>query len=636
MRFTSLAALSAAALIAAPLGLSSAGAAPPGPTSAGPGQTAGTPSGSFALSGAEAEDFQMPSDMVKIDSSSLPDGRTWVRYQQMVGKASVFGGQITELRDGSGVVSVVGAYFPDLEAKNAVRLSRAEAKSTAVAKVGARGDWSNQLRIDPRTARYFYAVESIRSAERPVRWIDAASGDVIKAYNAIHKGDGIGVKGDEKTFSTTSANGVYRLVSSDGRQLTCDLANQSGGTCTTMTDPDDSWVDNNRRLTSPSQAPGVDAHYYANVVDDFYAATFGRDSIDDKGMQIVSRVHYGRNYCNAFWNGQVMTYGDGDGRGCLALSGGLDVISHELTHGVTDHTSNLIYENQSGALNEAFSDMMGNTAEFYAQANELDPTVEPDWLIGEDVINATTTDPGFRNMGDPGAFDDPDHVVDLYTGTADGGGVHTNSGIPNHAYFLSVKGGQNRGCVATADRPATHTEDCDVTVPTVGLDRTAQIYYAGFTMLPEYANFCDARNSTIANAGADAAAVGLAWDAVGVHSSCTGGTPPPPPCEGGAETPESLPIESPHPYGNGGDCTWTFTNPTAGFTFHFTLLDLEKDYDYLYLRDGNGTVLESYTGTVKRPGFTSPCITTDTASLQLVTDPGVTAQGFTIDAVEPC
>ena len=572
----------------------------------------------------------MPSDMVQVATSSLPDGRTWVRYQQMVGQASVFGGQITELRDGSDTVSVVGAYFPGLEGKNAVRLSRADARAAAVAKVGPRGDWSNELRIDPRSGRYFYQVESIRSGQRPVRWIDSATGDVVKAYNAIHKGEGTGVKGDTKTFSTTSANGAYRLVSADGRQLTCDLANQSGGTCTTMTDPDDSWVDNNRRLTSPSQAPGVDAHYYANVVDDFYGQTFGRDSIDDSGMQIVSRVHYGRNYCNAFWNGAVMTYGDGDGRGCLALSGGLDVISHELTHGVTDYTSNLIYENQSGALNEAFSDMMGNTAEFYAEANGLDPTVQPDWLIGEDVINAGTTDPGFRNMGDPGEFGDPDHMVDLYTGTADGGGVHTNSGIPNHAYFLSVMGGQNRGCTDT------HTEDCDVDVPAIGLDRTAQIYYAGFTMLPEYANFCDARGSTIANAGDDAAAVGLAWDAVGVHAGCTGGTPPPPPCVGGEETPDTLPIESPHPYGNNGDCTWTFTNPTAGFAFQFSLLDLEKDYDYLYLRDGNGTELAALTGTVKRPSYTSPCITTDTATLQLVTDPAVTGQGFTIDAVVPC
>ena len=175
MRLTTLAVLSAAAMIAAPLGFGTAGAAPTGPTAATPSPSTGAPSGSFALSGAAAQDFRMPSDMVQVATSSLPDGRTWVRYQQMVGKASVFGGQITELRDGSDTVSVVGAYFPDLEGKNAVRLSRADARAAAVAKVGPRGDWSNELRIDPRSGRYFYQVESIRSGQRPVRWIDATA-----------------------------------------------------------------------------------------------------------------------------------------------------------------------------------------------------------------------------------------------------------------------------------------------------------------------------------------------------------------------------------------------------------------------------------------------------------------------------
>jgi Zn-dependent metalloprotease len=105
-----------------------------------------------------------------------------------------------------------------------------------------------------------------------------------------------------------------------------------------------------------------------------------------------------------------MTYGDGNGTTCKSLSGGLDVDGHELTHGVTDYTSNLIYEDESGALNEAFSDMMGNAIEFYADENGLDPTAVPDWFIGEDVINRTTDPtPGFRNMGDP-QDGDPSHV----------------------------------------------------------------------------------------------------------------------------------------------------------------------------------------------------------------------------------
>ena len=97
----------------------------------------------------------------------------------------------------------------------------------------------------------------------------------------------------------------------------------------------------------------------------------------------------------------------------------------------------------------------------------------------------------------------------------------------------------------------------------------------------------------------------------------------------------ALPIESPHPYGNNGDCTWTYNNGTGGFSFHFTLLDLEQDYDYLHLRDADGNLLETYTGT-SRGEFSSVCIPTPTASLQLVTDPAVTGQGFTINAVNAC
>lgn len=97
----------------------------------------------------------------------------------------------------------------------------------------------------------------------------------------------------------------------------------------------------------------------------------------------------------------------------------------------------------------------------------------------------------------------------------------------------------------------------------------------------------------------------------------------------------SLPIESPHPYGNNGNCTWTYDNGTAGFSFHFSLLDTEAGYDYVYVRDANGTLLATYDGRYRR-GATSPCITTATGSIQLVSDASVTGQGFTVDAVEPC
>ena len=381
------------------------------------------PAGSFTLSGQAAAHYKLPSGMRELHTATFPDGRTQTRYQQMVDGASVFGGQITIIRSAAGEAeTVIGAHFPALHAKNKAKLTKGEAKQKVAKEIGTEGDFDTTLRIDPQTGRLFYQVQSIRADERPVRWVDATTGETVKAFDAVTKGEGVGVKGDTKHVdSTLTTAGTYRMLSADKRQSTYDAMNTGRTTplqVKPMTDADDVW--NEPGMTSPGQAAGVDAHYYANVVDDFYGDTFGRNSIDDQGMQIISVTHYGQGYCNAFWNGSYMTYGDGNGTTCKSLSGGLDVDGHELTHGVTEHTSGLIYENESGALNEAFSDMMGNTIEFYAAKKNLDPLAKPDFLIGEDVINtAGDPTPGFRNMGDPMQDGDPSHVSQKYTG--DGG-----------------------------------------------------------------------------------------------------------------------------------------------------------------------------------------------------------------------
>ncbi len=367
--------------------------------------------------------------------------------------------------------------------------------------------------------------------------VDAGSGAVRKNIDSLAHWSGTGVKGDQKTFSTTaSPGGGFQLVSQDGRQATYDSGNK-GSRGTIMRDADDQWNLLTPPDASPSQPAGVDAHYYANVVDDFYASVFGRDSIDDNGMQIISSVHVLRNYNNAFWNGEQMAYGDGDGKVFRPLSGGLDVVGHELTHGVTQYTSNLIYENESGALNESFSDMMGNTVEYFAQQGGLDPTVAPDFFIGEDVYVPADVEPGFRNMTDPQEDGDPDHYAERYTGPDDGGGVHSNSGIPNLAYYLSVEGGANPGC-GTSSSTHRHQANCDENVAGLGLQTTRGIFYRGMTSLPEHANFCDARNSTLAAVSTGKARKtqqrrSACLDAVGVVQGCAPGTPPPPPCTGG-------------------------------------------------------------------------------------------------------
>ncbi|MFI7064689.1 M4 family metallopeptidase [Kribbella sp. NPDC050124] len=615
------AALAALALVTAGVATATAGPAAPTPL----------PSGSFALSGAAAQGFAVPAGMVKLWTADRAGGGTQTRYQQVVGAAQVLGGQLTVLKNKAGKTdAVIGAYFPGLKAKNSASVSTASARGIAAKRVGTAGKWSSSLKIDPRDGRLFHQVVSQRPDQRWVQWVDASSGSVKKQYDAVAHGDGTGVKGDTKEFSTTRIGGTFFLRSQDQRQETYDAANKQVLPGTIMTDADDHWNFNLPTFRTPSQAPGVDAHYYANVTDDFYSDVFGRNSIDDNGMTIISTVHFANRFCNAFWNGEQMTYGDGDNKTCLPLSGGLDVVGHELTHGVTEFTSNLIYEDESGALNEAFSDMMGNTIEFYAAQHGLDPAGSPDWLIGEDVILTPDIRPGFRNMGDPQEDADPDHYSEFIVTELDNGGVHSNSGIPNHAYYLAVNGGKNAGCAPGSLSGHTHTLDCGVTVPAMGLATARSVFYQAFTSLPEFANFCDARNATAAVGGAAGAA---AWDAVGVHAGCTPATPPPPPCVSDPDA--DIPFESPHPYGNNGDCTWTYDNGTAGFAFHFSLLDTEKNFDFITVSDGNGDVLATYTG-LDRNGATSPCISTPTGSVRLTTDGSVVAQGFIVDAVVAC
>src|SRR4029453_6413801 len=201
-------ALSAAAILAAATGVTTAGASSAS-TQHAASSSVSAPSGSFPLSGQAARDFVLPAGMQEIRTSKYTGGRTMTRYQQMVGDATVFGGQISIIRSPSGVAkSVIGAYFPGLVAKNSVQLTKGEAKSAVVDKVGAQGTWHNALRIDPPPARLFYEVQSIRSADRPVRWIDAATGATTKAFNAIAHGEGIGVKGDTQTIDRPLNDGT--------------------------------------------------------------------------------------------------------------------------------------------------------------------------------------------------------------------------------------------------------------------------------------------------------------------------------------------------------------------------------------------------------------------------------------------
>ena len=298
---------------------------------------------------------------------------------------------------------------------------------------------------------------------------------------------------------------------------------------------------------SPAQPDLVDGHYYAYVTDEYYMDTFGFDwaaaanaATGGDVQKMVIHAHYRNEYANAFWNGSYVALGDGDQDEFKELTS-LDIVGHEFSHGVTDFTSDLVYQDEPGALNEAFSDIIAVNIEYYAEANGLEPavTLEPDWLVGEDIDLRGSANPGFRNMGDPEEDGDPDHYTERYTGSDDNGGVHSNSGIPNHAYYLLANGGLNASCASPSDHNSAHCTDGDqddnLNVTAISLADAEQIFFLGFTGLAEDASMCDAR------AGTEAVAASLfgpasqqlqsttdAWVAVGLTDAlCGGGNLPP-------------------------------------------------------------------------------------------------------------
>jgi Zn-dependent metalloprotease len=244
-----------------------------------------------------------------------------------------------------------------------------------------------------------------------------------------------------------------------------------------------------------------------------YSAAFGRSSYDGAGAPVSLTVHYGKDYDNAFWDGTQLVFGDGDGDIFDRFTKPVDVLGHELTHAVTEHTAGLDYQGQSGALNESVSDVFGSCLKQWLLGQSVD---QADWLVGAGLFLPGVQARGLRDMAAPGtAYDDPrlgkdpqgasmDHYVDTQD---DNGGVHLNSGIPNRAFYLA----------ATA-------------IGGHSWDGAGRIWYAALTGTDvgpgtDFAGFAAA---TVAAAGDHADAVGQAWSTVGVtpSSSSTGGAPP--------------------------------------------------------------------------------------------------------------
>ncbi|KGN31153.1 metalloprotease [Knoellia sinensis KCTC 19936] len=269
---------------------------------------------------------------------------------------------------------------------------------------------------------------------------------------------------------------------------------------------------------------------------DLWHTAYDRNSLDDRGLGLLATVHYGRNYDNAFWDGSQMVFGDGDGEVLLGFTRSLDVIGHELAHGVTQYTSGLVYQDQAGALNEHISDVFG----ILVKQRALGQTAEQsDWIIGAELLGPTVQGVGLRSMKEPGtAYDDPrlgqdpqpGHMRDFVVTDGDNGGVHINSGIPNRAFHLvaTTLGGnawERPGAIWYAVITGDIRADCD---------------FATFAALTEAAAV------TLHGEGsAEAEAVRAAWREVGVTEGAESapGSPPVP----GAPSPTPTPSPSPSP-----------------------------------------------------------------------------------------
>lgn len=461
-------------------------------------------------------------------------GFTHFRYQQTINKIPVkLSMFIVHVKNGL-IVSMNGELFnPNLNSTS-YSLSKTDALSKALSSIGAaKYKWEvvseeNHLKweqndvnatyyptgkliyvnkngniVNELKLAYVFNIYAQEPLSRQEVYVDANNGEVLWTENKIHHVDEVGTaatgySGNQTMTSDNMGGGVYRLQETGRgngvRTFNCN--NTTNYTNTDFTNGSSAWS------LAGVDKYATDAHWGSEMTYDYYLNKHGRNSIDNAGFRLDSYVHYDNNYGNAFWDGQRMTYGDGSSGNSPFTA--LDIAGHEITHGLTTFTADLVYQDESGALNESFSDIFGVSVEFVARPGNAN------WLMGEDL--------GFtiRNMSNPNANGDPDTYFGnnwAALGGADNGGVHTNSGVQNFWYYLLTMGGSG-----------TNDNGDPYTVTALGLDKAGEIAFRNLTVyLTTNSQYVDARffaiQSTVDLYGActpEVESVTNAWYAVGV------------------------------------------------------------------------------------------------------------------------
>ncbi len=352
--------------------------------------------------------------------------------------------------------------------------------------------------------------------QRWLYFVNAHNGAIIHRINKLHKtvenATGTDLNSVTRTFNAWLEQGTYYLVDptvplNDTPYAPIPDIKSSGNTYIFDARNAESnlyFISNSSRH-SGWDAAGVSAAYHTRKVYDYYKNTFDRNGIDDLNMSYLMVIHLKENYANAFWNGKFVCFGDGDKQTFSSLSGSLDITAHEIQHGVTEFTAGLIYENQSGALNEGYSDIFACMVD------------RDDWTVGEEI---TLVSPYYlRSLANPALGLDPlPTKMSEYrnlpnTEEGDYGGVHVNMGIPSRAAYLMAEG-------LTAEGLGT----------SIGRDKTEKIFYRALTTyLQASSQFLDARIATLQAAedlygaeSAEVSAVRASWDAVEVTEDNVG------------------------------------------------------------------------------------------------------------------
>lgn len=475
----------------------------------------------------------------------LVPGRRIERSTQYHRGVRVFGADVARQVAGGQVMSVFGTVYDDITVDTNPTVGELAARRLVESRTGVSlgATRAGELVVLPREDGQYaltWRIRAFTGSDLREYFVDAHTGGVVFEYSDLQTqsavGRSTGVLGDSKKVSVTRFGGAFtlddalrppsiRTYDMKGNPFrTRDIVNGRVNLTQSdiATDSDNTWQD----------GAVTDAHIYTGYTYDYYFKRFNRRGLDDANRRMVTLSHPVRRsdfslyrstfstfFANAVYFGNgMMVYGVGlppdvtaGGSTWDFTAGAIDIVAHEITHGVTEYTSDLIYFGESGALNESFSDIMGTAVEFFFQPPG-DGQMRSDYLCAEDVVRGFTN--GIRSLANPAAFGDPDHYSIRFTGTGDNGGVHINSAISNHAFYLAVEGGTNRVS--------------GLSVQGVGAANRSQIesifYRAVTQLLPSNATFSMARTATIQaardlyGAGSPAErAITEAWAAVGVN-----------------------------------------------------------------------------------------------------------------------